>query len=65
MVKFKDYTFFVPRDIKRGTAIVNGRAYVEEMCVEEKRHYVEDVGMSPKEIPGLLIKKPIHSLLKG
>lgn len=53
MVKFKDYAFFVPRDIATGTAIINGKAYVEEMSVEEQRHYAEDAGRSPKEVTAI------------
>lgn len=50
MVRFKDYAFFVPSDIENGTAVINGKAYVEEMSVEEQRHFAKDEGRSPDEI---------------
>ena len=50
MVRFKDYAFFVPKDIENQTVIVNGLAYVEEMSVEEQKHYAKDEGKSTEEI---------------
>ncbi|MFV8839600.1 DUF4920 domain-containing protein [Salinimicrobium soli] len=50
MVKFKDYSFFVPKDIQNKTVIVKGMAYVSELSVEEQRHYAEDAGKSADEI---------------
>ncbi|WP_242206593.1 DUF4920 domain-containing protein [Aestuariivivens insulae] len=50
MVKFKDYGFFVPKDIKDKTVIVNGLAYVAEQSVEDQRHYAEDAGKTATEI---------------
>ncbi len=57
MVKFKDYAFFVPKNIEKGTAVINGRAYVEEMSVEDQRHYAEDAGMSTEEISKIIHPK--------
>ena len=50
MVKFKDYGFFMPKDIAGDNVIVEGLAFVEEMSVEEQRHYAEDAGKSKEEI---------------
>lgn len=50
MVKFKDYAFFVPKDIENKEAIMEGKAYVTEMSVEDQRHYAEDAGKSSQEI---------------
>lgn len=50
MVKFKDYGFFVPKDIVGSEVIVNGAAYIEEMSVEDQKHYAEDGGESESEI---------------
>ena len=61
MVKFKDYAFFVPRDIENNTAFIHGFAYVEEMSVEEQKHYAEDEGLSQEEISA--IKEPKKTLL--
>ncbi|WP_041632996.1 DUF4920 domain-containing protein [Maribacter sp. HTCC2170] len=50
MVKFKDYGFFMPKDIAGKEVIVNGYAFVEEMSVEDQKHYAEDGGKSAEEI---------------
>ena len=50
MVKFKDYAFFVPKDIKDKEVTVNGRAFIAEVGVEELRHLAEDAGKDEAEI---------------
>ncbi len=50
MVKFKDYGFFMPKDISGRQVIMNGMAYYEVTPVDELRHYAEDAGKSPEEI---------------
>ena len=50
MVKFKDYGFFVPKEAIGKSVIVNGKAYVEEMSVEDQRHFAKDAGKSASEI---------------
>ncbi len=59
-VKFKDYGFFVPTDTKNGSAIVEGKAYLEEVSVDELRHMAEDAGKSKEEIAA--ITKPEREL---
>ncbi len=49
-VTFKDYAFFVPKDIAGKTAIIEGKAVIETTSVEELRHYAEDSGASEEEI---------------
>ena len=49
-VKFKDYGFFMPKDIVGKTVIMEGVAYRETTSVEELRHYAEDEGKSKEEI---------------
>ena len=53
MVRFKDYEFFVPKDADGRTAVVEGRAYYDEVSVETLRHYAEDAGKSQKEIKAI------------
>ncbi|WP_347372919.1 DUF4920 domain-containing protein [Aequorivita sp. Q41] len=53
MVRFKDYAFFMPKDIAGKEIIVNGKAYTEEMNVEDQRHYAEDGGATPEEIAAI------------
>jgi len=50
MVRFKDYGFFMPMDIKGKEVVVNGLAFVEEMSIEEQKHYAKDGGKSEAEI---------------
>lgn len=49
-VKFKDYGFFMPKDIAGEEVIVEGKAYREITSVEELRHYAEDEGLAKEEI---------------
>ncbi|MBT8261875.1 MAG: DUF4920 domain-containing protein [Bacteroidia bacterium] len=50
MVRFKDYGFFMPKDIAGQKVIVDGYAFVTEMSVEDQRHYAEDAGKTAEEI---------------
>jgi len=50
MVRFKDYGFFVPKDIVGKEVIVSGLAFVDEMSVADQRHYAKDAGKSLTEI---------------
>lgn len=50
MVQFKDYGFFMPKDIAGREVIIDGYAYYEVTSVDELRHYAEDAGKSPEEI---------------
>lgn len=49
-VTFKDYGFFVPKNISGKTVIINGKASVTTTSVDELRHYAEDAGKSKEEI---------------
>lgn len=44
MVRFKDYGFFVPKDIAGKRVLVEGKAFVSEVDEEERRHMAEDAG---------------------
>lgn len=50
MVRFKDYGFFVPKDITGQTVVIEGEALVEAVSVEDQRHLAEDAGKSEDEI---------------
>jgi len=56
MVKFKDYGFFVPKDIAGKEVVMHGVAKKELVPVEELRHYAEDAGKTQEEI--LAITEP-------
>lgn len=61
MVKFKDYGFFVPKDIEGRDVIVNGKAYVKEISIEEQKHYAMDAGKSEAEIASIVKPKRTFS----
>ena len=52
-VKFKDYGFFVPKDIAGRRVIVEGYAYREVTTVDELKHLAEDAGKSKAEIDAI------------
>ena len=52
-VSFKDYGFFVPKDIDGKESIIEGYAYIETMTVDELKHYAEDEGKSQEEIDAI------------
>ncbi len=61
MVRFKDYGFFMPKDIASKEVIVNGIAFVNEMSVDDQRHYAEDAGKSKEEIEAIIAPKKTYS----
>jgi hypothetical protein len=61
MVKFKDYGFFMPKNIAGMDVIINGKAFVNEMPVDELRHYAEDAGKSTEEIAAITEPKRTYS----
>lgn len=61
MVKFKDYGFFVPKDIEGKQVIVNGKAFVNEVPVDELKHYAQDAGKSAEEIAKITEPKKTFS----
>lgn len=60
MVKFKDYAFFVPKDIVGKQVILNGSAFHKTVPIAQLQHYAEDAGKSKEEIAK--ITKPQSSL---
>lgn len=50
MVRFKDYGFFVPKDITGQTVVFEGEAKVETVSVEDQRHLARDAGKSADAI---------------
>lgn len=61
MVKFKDYAIFMPKDIAGKEVIINGKAYVKEVSVDEQRHYAEDEGKTAEEIASITEPKRTFS----
>jgi Domain of unknown function (DUF4920) len=59
-VTFKDYGFFVPKDIVGKTVVFEGEAKMKTTPVAELQHYAEDAGKSKEEIAK--ITEPKHEL---
>jgi hypothetical protein len=49
-VRFKDYAFFVPKNISGKKVVLDGIAYNSTTSVAQLRHYAQDAGMSDAEI---------------
>ena len=56
-VRFKDYGFFVPTNSAGNSVIMKGKAFVEEMSVEDQQHYAMDKGASQEEINAITAPK--------
>ncbi|MBC6698750.1 DUF4920 domain-containing protein [Hymenobacter sp. BT190] len=52
-VKFKDYAFFVPKDISGQTVVIDGWAHREVVPVSDLQHYAKDAGKSEKEVAAI------------
>lgn len=66
MVKFKDYGFFMPKDISGREVVMNGKAFYQVTPVDELRHYAEDAGKSAEEIAKITEpKRELHFLADG
>lgn len=52
-VRFKDYAFFVPKDISGQTVVINGWAHREVVPVADLQHYAKDAGKSAAEIAAI------------
>jgi len=51
-VHFKDYGFFVPKDLKK--------AFVKELSVEEQQHIASDAGKNAREITAITGAKNVY-----
>ena len=61
MVRFKNYSFFVPKDIEGKEVIVEGKAFIDILTVDELKHYAFDAGKSKEEIDKIQKEKRIYS----
>jgi hypothetical protein len=59
-VRFQDYAFFVPANLKGKTVVLNGQAYNQTVSVADQRHYAQDAGKPAAEIQA--IKAPRKSI---
>jgi hypothetical protein len=52
-VRFKDYAFFVPKDMTGHKVVVSGWAYREVTSVADQQHYLRDAHKSEQEIAAI------------
>ena len=52
-VRFKEYAFFVPKDIVGKTVVINGWAHRETVPVSDLQHYAQDAGKSAQEVAAI------------
>jgi Domain of unknown function (DUF4920) len=66
MVKFKDYGFFMPKNLVGQTVVLEGEAKIKEVSVKQLKHYAEDAGKSKEEIEKIKEpKKETQFIAKG
>lgn len=66
MVKFKDYGFFMPKDIVGKEVVLEGEAIVKEVSVKQQQHYAKDAGKTEEEIKKIKkAKKELQFIAKG
>ena len=59
-VRFKDYGFFVPKNMAGKTVTLNGMAYNKTISVKDQQHYALDAGQSEEQIKA--ITQPKNSI---
>tara|TARA_B100001250_G_C19607916_1_gene703592 strand:- start:5 stop:448 length:444 start_codon:yes stop_codon:yes gene_type:complete len=63
MVSFKDYGFFVPKDISGKNVIVSGEAFKKTISIDELKHYASDRGESKDNIASIDKPEIVYSLI--
>lgn len=61
-VRFTDYGFFVPLDASQQESIVEGRAFLSVVTVDELKHYAKDGGKSQEEIDAITEPKITYAI---
>jgi hypothetical protein len=57
LVKFKNHSFLIPKDLAGRNAVVYGTAMKKTVSVDEQRHMAEDAGMKASEIEAITTPK--------
>jgi hypothetical protein len=52
-VTFKDYGFFVPKDLVGNSVAMKGRLYQDTVSVKVRRHYARDEGKSEEKVKAI------------
>ncbi len=65
-VRFKDYGFFMPKNIVGQTVVLEGEAKEKEVSVKQQQHLAEDAGKTKAEIEKIKeVKKETQFIAKG
>lgn len=66
MVRFKDYGFFMPKNIVGKEVVLEGETVEKEVSVKQQQHYAKDAGKSEDEIKKITKpKKELQFVAKG
>ncbi len=52
-VTFKDYGFFVPKDLAGNKVAMKGKAYTDTITVKQRRHFARDEGKSEETVKNI------------
>jgi len=63
MVTFRDYGFFVPKDMAGKEVVISGVGFIDEMSVEDQQHFAEDGGESEEAIAKITAPKRTYSVI--
>ena len=63
LVNFKDYGFFVPKDISGKNVVVSGEAYKKIISMDELKHYAADRGEPQEKIASIDKPEIVYSLV--
>lgn len=62
-ISFKDYSFFVPKDIEGKDVIVSGTAVKNVLSVDHLKHLAEDAGKPQEEIDAITQPEETYSFI--
>jgi hypothetical protein len=66
MVRFKNYGFFMPKNILGKEVVLDGDASMKDVSVKQLQHYAKDAGKSEEEIKKIKEpKKELQFMAKG
>ena len=63
MVTFRDYGFFVPKDMAGKQVVISGVGFIDEMSIEDQQHFAEDGGESAEAIAKIIEPKRTYSVI--
>lgn len=60
-VRFKDYGFFAPMNADGHEVVMQGKAFVSVVSVDELKHYAKDAGKTAEEIAAITAPKVTYA----